>query len=43
MRHGLAGRLLGLRDFTLGLAAASMIALGYTGEIQDDQSQRFIS
>jgi bacteriorhodopsin len=30
------------KGFTLGLAAAVMVGLGYPGEIQDDQSQRFI-
>jgi len=30
------------KGFSLGIAAALMVALGYPGEIQDDQSQRFI-
>ena len=30
------------KGFTLGLAAAAMVALGYPGEIQDDQSRHFI-
>ena len=30
------------KGFTVGLAAAAMVALGYPGEIQDEQKQRFI-